>query len=182
MKCHNVNVKLISAAVLTFALMMPATAAAEATSGNSKTIERDGSSVETTVTGKVERIADVISVVLPASVGMSIKTDERGRLDQAATQNVEVDVINESKSTKTVDIELYETIDDEGLLKEVNLHLNGQNINRAIGRSTGEINLIESLSPGETGKLVLSASPVGADRSIQEGARMVKTTVKATAS
>lgn len=176
--------KLALAAALTLALVAPAAAfaadgSAPGVSG-SQTIERDGATAETVITGKVERTADVISVVLPATISMNIKTDDQGRLDQEATEDVEVDVVNESKSTHEVDIELYRTVDDGRLLDEVNLHLNGQNINRAIGGAAGEINLVESLSPGSTEKLVLSASPLAASQAIGEGARSVRLTVKAT--
>lgn len=162
-------------AALALVMAIPAAASAD-----SQTITREGGTADTVITGKVGRTADVISVVLPTSVNMNIKTDSQGHLDQGATEDVEVDVINESKSTRTIDVELYETVDDGNLLAEVNLHINGQNINRAIGGATGEINLVESLAPGGTEKLVLSASPMGANQVIHEGARSVKTTIKAT--
>lgn len=176
--------KLALVAVLALALAAPSAAfaadgSAPGASG-SQTIERDGSTAETVITGKVGRTADVISVVLPATINMNIKTDDQGHLDQNATEDVEVDVVNESKSTHEVDIELYETVDDGRLLNEVNLHLNGQNINRAIGGAAGEVKLVESLSPGSAGKLVLSASPLTASQTISEGARSVRVTVKAT--
>ena len=171
-----------AATALILALAAPASTIADVGASGSKTIERDGATAETVITGKVQRNEDIISVVLPASVNMNIKTDAQGRLDEKATKDVEVDVVNEAKSTRTIDIELYETVDDGNLLAEVNLHLNGQNINRAIGGAAGEINLVESLAPGQTEKLVLSATPVSANQKISDGARSVKTTVKATVS
>lgn len=172
---RKTTVALMTATALALALAMPAAASASST-----VVERDGATAETVITGKVGRAGDLISVVLPASISMSIKTDKQGRLDKDATKDVEVDVVNESKSTFPIDIELYETVDDDGLLSEVNLHLNGQNINRAVGGASGEINLLESLAPGSTEKLVLSATSLGANQIIREGARSVKTTVKAT--
>lgn len=175
--------KLILAAALVVALAAPAAAFAAdggTRASGSQTIERDGATAETVITGKVGRAADVISVVLPATISMNIITDEQGHLDQQATEDAEVDVVNESKSVFEVDIELYETVDDGHLLDEVNLHLNGQNINRAIGGAAGEINLVESLAPGSTEKLRLSASPLAASQTIGEGPRNVRVTVKAT--
>lgn len=172
---HRQAASVAVASALVLVLALPAVANAANT-----VIERDGATAETVITGRVGSDIDVISVVLPTSMNMSIKTDDEGHLDQDATKDIEVDVVNESKSTRPIDVELYETVDDDGLLNEVNLHINGQNINRALGGSASEINLVESLAPGTTEKLVLSATPVGNNQVIHEGARSVKTTVKAT--
>ena len=71
------------------------------------------------LTGKVGEVEDVISVVLPSNIKMTIKTDEEGRLDEAGTRDVSVAVENESRSTKAVRLALYETTDDQRLLDEV---------------------------------------------------------------
>lgn len=148
--------------------------------GSETIIDRNGGTADTVLTGKVATLDDVISVVLPSNIKMTIKTDKEGHLDEVGTEDVEVDVVNESRSTKAVKLVLYETVDDQGLLDEVRLNMNGQDIKRAVGGASGEISLIERIAPGETDRLTMSADAVGPSQVIHEGARSVKTTVKAT--
>ena len=138
-------------------------------------IDRDG-------TGKVGEVEDVISVVLPSNIKMTIKTDEEGRLDEAGTRDVSVAVENESRSTKAVRLALYETTDDQRLLDEVVLSLNGQNIKQAVGGASGEVLLTGSIRPGEADTLTMSASPIGPAQTISAGTRSVRTVIKATVS
>ena len=139
-------------------------------------IDRDGAAVETVLTGKVGEVEDVISVVLPSNIKMTIKTDEEGRLDEAGTRE------NESRSTKAVRLALYETTDDQRLLDEVVLSLNGQNIKQAVGGASGEVLLTGSIRPGEADTLTMSASPIGPAQTISAGTRSVRTVIKATVS
>ena len=145
-------------------------------------IDRDGAAVETVLTGKVGEVEDVISVVLPSNIKMTIKTDEEGRLDEAGTRDVSVAVENESRSTKAVRLALYETTDDQRLLDEVVLSLNGQNIKQAVGGASGEVLLTGSIRPGEADTLTMSASPIGPAQTISAGTRSVRTVIKATVS
>ena len=142
-------------------------------------IDRDGAAVETVLTGQV---GEVISVVLPSNIKMTIKTDEEGRLDEAGTRDVSVAVENESRSTKAVRLALYETTDDQRLLDEVVLSLNGQNIKQAVGGASGEVLLTGSIRPGEADTLTMSASPIGPAQTISAGTRSVRTVIKATVS
>ena len=144
-------------------------------------IDRDGAAVETVLTGKVGEGEDVISVVLPSNIKMTIKTDEEGRLDEAGTRDVSVAVENESRSTKAVRLALYETT-DQRLLDEVVLSLNGQNIKQAVGGASGEVLLTGSIRPGEADTLTMSASPIGPAQTISAGTRSVRTVIKATVS
>ena len=134
------------------------------------------------LTGKVGEVEDVISVVLPSNIKMTIKTDEEGRLDEAGTRDVSVAVENESRSTKAVRLALYETTDDQRLLDEVVLSLNGQNIKQAVGGASGEVLLTGSIRPGEADTLTMSASPIGPAQTISAGTRSVRTVIKATVS
>lgn len=145
-------------------------------------IDRDGAAVETVLTGKVGEVEDVISVVLPSNIKMTIKTDEEGRLDEAGTRDVSVAVENESRSTKAVRLVLYETTDDQRLLDEVVLSLNGQNIKQAVRGASGEVLLTGPIRPGEVDTLTMSASPIGPAQTISAGTRSVRTVIKATVS
>lgn len=144
-----------------------------------ETITRDGGTAETVLTGRVGEAENVISVVLPSNIKMTIKTDKDGHLDEEGTQDVTVNVENESRSTKAVKLVLYETTDDQRLLDEVILTLNGQDIKQAKARVAGEVPLTEPIQPGATDTLTMSATPLSASQTINEGTRNVRTIIKA---
>ena len=163
----------VAALALALAAAMPAFGA--------ETIVRDGSSAETVLTGRVKEVEDVISVVLPSNIKMTIQTDERGFLDEENTKDVTVNVVNESRSTKAVRLMLYETTDDQSLLDEVILTLNGQDIKHAVGGASDELNLTGLIQPGNADTLTMAAASIGPTQVIGGGSRSVRTIIKATA-
>lgn len=154
-------------------------AAAMPAFGAETIINRDGGTADTVLTGKVGNLEDVISVKLPSNIKMTIKTDKKGCLDDEGTPDVSVTVENESRSTKAVKLALYETTDDQNLLDEVVLKLNGQDIKQAKGRATSVIPLTELIQPGATDTLTMSASPISPTQVISSGTRNVRTVIKA---
>lgn len=143
-------------------------------------IDRDGATAETVLTGKVGKMEDVISVVLPSNIKMTIKTDKQGHLDEQGTQDTVVNVENESSSTRDIKLVLYKTTDEQSLLDEVTIMLNGQDITQAKGNAATEVPLTDTIRPGTTDTLTMSAAPIRANQVITEGTRNVRTIIKAT--
>lgn len=172
-----------AAALLAVALACPA-ALAFGDSGTGGITDVTEATADTVLTGEVKYTDDVVSVELPLSMHMDIKTDGNGVLDSAATPAV-TSIVKNNTHGRPMRVTLYETKDPDGLLNDVVLTLNGKDISASVGPGTpghSEQELVSFIEPaGGQDVLSLAASETSPGHVIPEQRTTVTITVKAIA-
>lgn len=139
---------------------------------------------DTVLTGEVKYTDDVVSVELPLSMHMDIKTNSNGALDSAATPEV-TSIVKNNTHGRPMRVTLYETKDPDGLLNDVVLKLNGKDISASVGPGTpshSEQELVSFIEPAGGQKVIsLAASETSPGHVIPEQRTTVTITVKAIA-
>lgn len=100
---------------------------------------------------------DILSVVMPAQLPLSIYLDAAGNVDYGAgkTHPVTAAVKNLAASSGPVRVTFDSVADPQGLLEQLELGLNGVNLATA---SPG-IGLVDAIQPGGEAPLTLAPSP-----------------------
>lgn len=139
---------------------------------------------DTVLTGEVKYTDDVVSVELPLSMHMDIKTNSNGALDSAATPEV-TSIVKNNTHGRPMRVTLYETKDPDGLLNDVVLKLNGKDISASVGPGTpshSEQELVSFIEPAGGQEVIsLAASETSPGHVIPEQRTTVTITVKAIA-
>ena len=181
---RRVLARSVAAACLAVALACAVAVPAFGAPGVSGITDVTEGTADTVITGEVKCTDDVISVELPLSMHMDIKTNGSGALDSAATPEVSSSVKNNTRH-RAIAVSLYETKDPSGLLDDVVLKLNGKDISASVGPGTpghAEQELVSRLAPGGgQGVLSLAASETSPGHVIPEQRTTVTITVKASA-